>query len=237
MPLPLLEYPIVTGNHLVQGFEGSADSEPKIFTTENLISISEMEDLIGAAYRQIFHEQQFLTCNRQAVLETQLKIGQITVKEFIKGLATSDSFRRLNYEANNNYRFAEICVQRILGRRIYGEREKIAWSIVIATKGLNGFIDELLNSEEYVSNFGDNTVPYQRKRKLRHWSQGEVSFEHMARYGAEYRNQLPRVRTTLPYKYNQFEPIDWNKSWPGLVAAGGVFLALIIIWIAAAGLL
>ena len=33
---------------------------------------------------------------------------------------------------------------------------KLAWSIVLATKGLEGFVDALLNNEEYLSNFGDN---------------------------------------------------------------------------------
>ena len=28
-----------------------------------------------------------------------------------------------------NYRFVEICVQRILGRNVYGDREKLAWSM------------------------------------------------------------------------------------------------------------
>ena len=103
---------------------------------------------------------------------------------------------------------------------------------MLATKGIKGFVDELLSTDEYLDNFGENTVPYQRKRKLSHWAEGEVSFEHMARYGLEYRNQLPRTSTYIPYKYNQFEPIDWKKSWPGLVAVGWVLVALIAIWLA-----
>jgi phycobilisome rod-core linker protein len=62
----------------------------------------------------------------QQTLESQLRSGQISVKEFIKGLATSDSFRRLNFDSNNNYRFAKMCVQRILGRDVYSDREKIS---------------------------------------------------------------------------------------------------------------
>jgi phycobilisome rod-core linker protein len=54
-----------------------------------------------------------------------------------------------------------MCIQRLLGRDVYNEREKIAWSIVLATKGLKGFIDDLLDSPEYLANFGYDTVPYQ----------------------------------------------------------------------------
>ncbi len=191
MPLPLLEYAPSSQNQRVNGFEVPGDEQPRIYTTENLLSASEKDDLILAAYRQIFHEQQMLTSNRQTALESQLKTGQISVKEFIRGLATSDAFRRLNYDANNNYRFVELCVQRILGRNVYSDREKIAWSIVLATKGLQGFIDDLLSSEEYTDSFGENTVPYQRRRILPQRPQGELPFERMARYGTDYRDKLP----------------------------------------------
>ncbi|MBD2357127.1 phycobilisome rod-core linker polypeptide [Tolypothrix sp. FACHB-123] len=198
MSIPLLEYAPSSQNQRVASFEIPGDEQPRIYTTDNLLSATEMDVLILAAYRQIFHEQQMLSCNRQIFLESQLKAGQITVKEFIRGLVLSDSFRRLNYDANNNYRFVELCVQRILGRRIYSDREKLAWSIVLATKGLVGFVQELVNSDEYLDNFGDNTVPYQRRRVLPQRSQGELPFERMARYGTDYRDKLPLV--TVGYK-------------------------------------
>lgn len=122
--------------------------------------------MIRAAYRQIFNEQQQIASHRQIALESQLHAAQITVRDFIRGLVLSDSFRRLNYETNNNYRFVEMSIQRLLGRNVYDNREKLAWSIILATKGLRGFIDELLNSEEYLNNFGFSTVPYQRRRIL-----------------------------------------------------------------------
>lgn len=41
-----------------------------------------------------------------------------------------------------------MCIQRVLGRDIYSEREKLAWSIIIASKGLEAFVDSLLDSDE-----------------------------------------------------------------------------------------
>jgi phycobilisome rod-core linker protein len=192
MTIPLLAYSPTSQNQRVASFEIPGDEQPRIFSAAHLRSASEWNDLIQAAYRQVFNEQQMLSFNRQLLLESKLKAGQITVREFIRGLATSDSFRRMNYDSNDNYRFAQMAVQRLLGRDVYSQREKITFSIVIATKGLHGFIDELLNSEEYRSNFGDNTVPYQRRRILPQRTQGEVTFNHMARYGTAYRNQLPK---------------------------------------------
>ena len=159
MSIPLLTFSPSTQNQRVSGFEISGDDQPRIYTTANLLDPAGMDELIAAAYRQVFHEQQMLSFNRQTFLESQLRSGQITVREFIRGLVTSDVFRTQNYNVNNNYRFVQLCVHRVLGREVYGEREKLAWSIVLATEGLQGFIDALINSEEYLEAFGDDTVP------------------------------------------------------------------------------
>jgi phycobilisome rod-core linker protein len=123
-----------------------------------------MDVLIRAAYRQIFFHA--FAADREPFLESQLRNGQITVREFIRGLCLSDTFTRSFYNLNSNYKFVEHCLNKILGRAPYSEKEKIAWSIVIATKGRAGFIDDLLNSDEYIENFGDSIVPYQRRRVL-----------------------------------------------------------------------
>jgi phycobilisome rod-core linker protein len=106
-------------------------------------------------------------------------------------LLLSDTYRRSFYELNNNYRFVEQTVQRVLGRDVYGEKEKIAWSIVVATKGIVGFVDELLNTEEYLSAFGYDTLPYQRRRVLPSRTEGERPFNIKSpRYDAYHRAKL-----------------------------------------------
>jgi phycobilisome rod-core linker protein len=206
MSIPRLEYAPLSQNHRVAGFEIPGDEHPRIYTTDNLLAASEMDILIVAAYRQIFNEQQMLDSYRQRFLESQLRAGQIMVKDFIRGLLLSDSFRRLIYDSNNNYRFVEICIQRILGRNVYSDREKLSWSIVLATQGLQGLIDNLLNTEEYLSNFGYDTVPYQRRRILPQRTQGELPFARMARYGQEYRDKLPHLLRPIPTGiFDQFE--------------------------------
>ena len=204
MSIPLLAYTPSTQNQRVCGYEIPGDEHPRIYSTENLLSGADMDELIMAAYRQIFHEQQMLTSNRQFFLESQLRAGQITVRQFIQGLATSHVFRLWNYEVNDNYRFVQICFQRILGRDTYNEREKLAWSIVLANSGLQRFVDQLLNSEEYHENFGDYIVPYQRRRILPQQIQGELPFARMARYGKVYRDKLPLPTLLSTIEYNQF---------------------------------
>jgi len=190
MPIPLLDYSPTSQNHRVVGYEISGEEKPIIYSSQNLLSSTEMDVLIDAAYRQIFNEQQMLSSNRQRELESQLRNGQITVRDFIRGLVLSATFQRRNYEVSNNYRFAQMCVQRLLGRDIYQEQEKLALSIVLATSGSQGLVDQLLDSEEYMSNFGYDIVPYQRRRILPQRDMGELPFARMPRYGADHRQVL-----------------------------------------------
>ncbi len=190
MAIPLLTYSLKSQNQRVQGFEVASDEQPRIFSAEDLRSPGEMDDLIQAAYLQVFREQQMLKHNRQTFLESQLRNGQLSVREFIRGLVLSSPFRTYTYNSNSNYRVVELCVQRLLGRDVHGERETQAWSIVLATKGLEGFVFALLNGDEYEANFGDDVVPYQRRRVLPQRSSGEVTHQHMPRYTSDYRIRL-----------------------------------------------
>jgi phycobilisome rod-core linker protein len=199
----------------VSSFEIPGDEQPWIYTTENLLSLSDMDNLIRAAYRQVFNEQQMVQSSRQINLESQLRAGQITVREFIRGLATSDVFRNRNYDTNNNYRFVQMCIQRLLGRDVYNGREKLAWSIVLASEGLKGFIDALINSQEYLTSFGDHTVPYQRRRILPQRDKGELPFARMARYDEFYRAQLPEPTLRRSFGINStMSPTRWAWQKP-----------------------
>ena len=177
MSIPLLKYSLSTQNQRVNSLEYyPGEEQPKIYSLDNLPQAPDMDELIWASYRQIFSEHQILSSVKQPFLESQLRFNQIKVKDFIKGLLLSDGFRYLNYDVNNNYRFVEMCVQRVLGRDIYNNREKLSFSIVIASQGLESFFDLLINSDEYNENFGDNIVPYQRRRIIPQRSKGEVPF-------------------------------------------------------------
>jgi len=205
LAIPLLEYGPKSLNVRVEGYEVGTDEKPVVFTTENLLSSADMDNLIEAAYRQIFFHA--FKWDREKILESQLRNGQLTVRDFIRGLLLSQTFRSSFYEKNSNYRFVEHCVQKILGRDVYSEREKIAWSIVVATKGYQGLIDDLLNSDEYLSNFGYDTVPYQRRRNLPSREAGELPFNIKSpRYDAYHRRQLGFPQIVWQNEVRRFVP-------------------------------
>jgi phycobilisome rod-core linker protein len=193
MTLPLFAYSPSSQNQRVQGFEVPGDEQLQPLALNGSPTQTDIDNIIRAAYRQIFNEQQMIAAHRQVTLESQLRNRQITVRDFIRQLLLSDSFRRLNYDTNNNHRFVELCIQRVLGRSPYNQQEKLAWSIVLATKGLQGFVDELLSTDEYLQAFGDYTVPYQRRRILPQHEIGELPFARMARYDSYHLDQLHRL--------------------------------------------
>ncbi|MGB3207229.1 MAG: phycobilisome rod-core linker polypeptide [Crinalium sp.] len=164
MAIPLLTYKPSSQNQRVSGYEVPNEDTPRTYRLENCYSDTDVEELIWSAYRQVFSEHLLLRSNRQITLETQLKNRAITVRDFIRGLAKSEVYRRLVVESNSNYRVVEITLKRLLGRAPYNKDEEIAWSIKIATLGFDAFVDALINSEEYEANFGENIVPSQRRR-------------------------------------------------------------------------
>nr|AGH27693.1 phycobilisome rod-core linker polypeptide [Neopyropia yezoensis]QFZ67029.1 phycobilisome rod-core linker polypeptide [Neopyropia yezoensis]ULU28993.1 phycobilisome rod-core linker polypeptide [Neopyropia yezoensis] len=208
MSIPLLKYSLSTQNQRVDGYEVSpGEEQPRAYNTDNLPSAVEMDEVIWAAYRQIFSEHQILSSTSDSNLESQLRFNQIRIKDFIRGLILSESFRKLNYDVNNNYRFVEICVQRILGRDVYNEREKLAWSVVIASKGLESFVNMLLDSDEYEENFGDSIVPYQRRRIIAQRSKGEMPFNlKTPRYGADFKEKFGMPQFIWQGPVRQFRP-------------------------------
>lgn len=189
MAIPLLSYSPSSQNTRVASYEVPGDEQPRIFSADDLLSPSDLATLIEAAYRQIFFHA--FAADREPALESQLRSGQITVRDFIGGLLLSDTYKRSFYNLNSNYRFVEQTVQRVLGRDLYNQRESIAWSIVVATKGIKGFVEQLLNSAEYLEAFGDSIVPYQRRRVLPGRSEGEMPFNLKSpRYEEYHRRKL-----------------------------------------------
>ena len=205
MAIPLLSYAPKTQNERIPGYEISGDDQPRIYSAENLLSSGDIDVLIEAAYRQIFFHA--FKADREPFLESQLRYGQITVRDFIRGLLLAETYKNSFYNLNSNYRFVEQTVQRVLGRDTYNDREKMAWAVVIGEKGYVAFIDQLLDSEEYMDNFGYDTVPYQRRRVLPSRDQGEIPFNIQSpRYNEYYRSILGFPQIIWQNQVKKFEP-------------------------------
>ncbi|OUX73271.1 phycobilisome rod-core linker polypeptide CpcG1 (Lrc) [Synechococcus sp. MEDNS5] len=189
MALPLLQYAPTTQNNRVAAIRVASDENQRSRQMDISMDAENLTTVIESAYRQIFFHA--FKSDRETFLESQLRNGQITVRDFIRGLCLSDTFKRSFYNLNSNYKVVRHLVEKVLGRKTHGKSEEIAWSIVIATKGVEGMVDALLDSEEYLNAFGYDTVPYQRNRVLPGRELGETPFNITTpRYDEYYRSIL-----------------------------------------------
>ena len=72
-----------------------SDEGSRAYSLEIADDRDNLDTVVEAAYRQIFFHA-FKT-DRDVNLESQLKDGQITVRDFIRGLVLSDTFKRTFY--------------------------------------------------------------------------------------------------------------------------------------------
>ena len=248
MGLPLLETRPITQNARVRSFLIGNEEEPRRSPEGVKFSRQAMDELIERGYRQIFFHA--FKADRDLVLESRLRRGMITTKEFIRGLLLSSKFRHDFYRCNSNYAIVEQIVGRVLGRSVHGERERIALSILIAEQGLEGFVDHLLDSDEYRTTFGDDEVPYQRSRVLAGRDRGDRPFNQQApRYNAYWRDISALRAPSKPYSADGMAwsgarlspawaggqpPELARKAWLAFAAVGALELLRIVITTAGA---
>ena len=162
-------------------------------------------EIIEKCYRQIYFYA--MSCDRDRFLESQLRSGSISVRDFIRGLLLSDRFYRGYVECNGNDRVVEQVIGRVLGRPIYGPDEVNSWSIVIAEQGFAAFVDAILESSEYFDKFGIDGIPQQVNRILPGRSQGEMPiYQRLPRYGESWRDRL--IRDQLMISIDAFNKIS-----------------------------
>ena len=247
MPLPVLATKPLTNSARVSSFLAAGEESPRQSDTTCLVRDPAATDaVIEQAYRQIYFHA--FKVDRDAVLESQLRSGQISTRDFIRQLLLSEKFQRDFYRCNSNYRVVEQVVGRVFGRPVHGQAEQIAWSIVIAEQGLPKFVDALLNSDEYRDNFGDNLVPFQRSRVLPGQAVGTMPFNQQApRYNSYWREAMNRRAPSgesNPWSdgggwarpaWLEGQPTPRVQAiWQYTVATGGFVLTGLVIWIAAA---
>jgi phycobilisome rod-core linker protein len=249
MALPLLKVAPVTQNARVKSFPVGGDESPRLSPLDLGKSTAASDALIAQAYRQIYFHA--FKVDRDPALESQLRSGQITVRDFIRGLLLSQKFRNDFYRCNSNYRMVDQIVGRVLGRSVHGDRERIALSILLAQQGLTGLVDHLLNSREYLEAFGLDQVPHQRSRVLPGQARGVRPFNQQApRYDAYWREasarRAPAGRGTawtpagmggvsLPRpKWLEDAPSPLaRRLWQGVVTIGGFGLTAFVLYVAA----
>ncbi len=132
-----------------------------VAATSDKVSV---ETIIGAAYRQVFERniEPYIAQNEFSGLESKLGNGEISVKEFIEGLGNSQLYLKEFYTPYPNTKVIELGTKHFLGRAPLDQAEIRKYNQLLATQGLRAFIGALVDSQEYLQAFSEDTVPYNR---------------------------------------------------------------------------
>lgn len=139
----------------------SQESEAPI----ELVPGADSEDkelIIRAVYKQVLGNAYVMDSERQLIAESQFKLGEISVREFVRSIAKSDLYRTRFFDACSRYRYIELAFRHLLGRAPSDFEEMRRHAERLDATGYDSDIDSFLDSDEYQNKFGEWTVPYQR---------------------------------------------------------------------------
>ena len=127
-------------------------------------SAAALERVIIAAYRQVLGNLPPTDNQRETSLEVRLMNGEITVRDFVNGLAKSDFYKANFFHAVGAQRGIELNFKHLLGRAPLNQAEVQASIKLQAEEGFDALIDSLTDSAEYTEVFGSDIVPYDRSQ-------------------------------------------------------------------------
>ena len=121
-----------------------------------------LNEVIAAAYRQVFGNAHVMDFERSVELEAQLRDGRLTVREFIKGLAKSSFYKSRFFSSVAPQRGIELNYKHLLGRAPESQAEISTKIALMSEHGHDAVIDSIVDSAEYLEVFGSDIVPYAR---------------------------------------------------------------------------
>lgn len=173
------------GLQLPQIYALASERRPK-FVMKPGLSALEKNEVIKAAYRQVF-ERDITRAYSLGLsdLESKVKNGDISMKEFIRRLAKSPLYRKNFFEPYINSRALELAFRHILGRGPGSREEVQKYFSIVSSGGLAALVDALVDSKEYADYFGEETVPYlrglgQEAQECRNWGPQQDLFKYSA---------------------------------------------------------
>jgi phycoerythrin-associated linker protein len=123
-------------------------------------SEDDLQTVIRAAYRQVLGNHHVMESQRVTSAESQLRNGDITVREFVRQVALSPFYQSLFFDDVSAYRFVELSCKHLLGRAPRDQAEISEHVERYNTAGYEAEISSFVDSDEYFANFGENTVPF-----------------------------------------------------------------------------
>ncbi|MEM6256453.1 MAG: phycobilisome rod-core linker polypeptide [Cyanobacteria bacterium P01_D01_bin.156] len=123
-------------------------------------SEEDLQVVIRAVYKQVLGNAHVLESQRLTSAESMLRNGEITVRGFVRAVATSDMYKARYFDSSSSYRSIELNFKHLLGRAPQDQAEISEHVQTYNESGYDTDIDSYLGSDEYLAAFGENVVPY-----------------------------------------------------------------------------
>jgi phycobilisome core-membrane linker protein len=132
----------------------------KLTTTDPL----ETGALVRAAYRQVFERDMdaYVATSQFSQYTSKLLNEEITVKEFILAIGTSELYTKEFYAPFPNTKVIELGTKHFLGRAPLDQAEIRKYNLILANSGIKAMVSGMVNSMEFLEAFGEDVVPYNR---------------------------------------------------------------------------
>nr|YP_009297728.1 phycobilisome core-membrane linker protein [Kumanoa americana]AOM67462.1 phycobilisome core-membrane linker protein [Kumanoa americana] len=219
------EFTDVQGLRLPQVYSQAGNLLPK-FVMKTTLSADEKNTVIRACYRQVFERDINKAYSLSfSILESQVRNGQLSIKEFIRGLGKSEIYRKQFFEPFVNSRTLELAFRHFLGRGPSSLAEFQKFFSILSDQGLAGLVDSLLNLQEYSDYFGEETVPYLRglgeeAQECRNWGPQIDLFK----YSAPFRKTPQFIELFGDYKQKLPDQHPYGRgNDPLLIQFGAIF--------------
>lgn len=136
-----------------------------VYTPNPVISGTEDKDILcNMVWKQVFGNAYVMESEREEgyVYESMYRAGQISLKEFVRGIALTETYRRRFFECCGPYRAVELNFKHLLGRGPNSKEEVSQHVQRIANEGYEAEINSYVDSEEYDEAFGEDFVPHMK---------------------------------------------------------------------------
>ena len=172
--------------------------------------------VITAAYRQVFGNVQPMESEKLGSAESRRRKGEIEVRDFVRELAKSAFYRSRYFDAVGPHRSVELSFKHILGRAPQNEAEITEHVARVAADGFNADIDSLIDSAEYNTVFGTDTVPYARSWNSKP-GQPQSAFNRIAALEQNFAGSDTAIGTRSQLMYSLVKSIGNTIKFPSQV--------------------
>lgn len=125
---------------------------------------ADLKIVIQAVYKQVLGNKHLMESELLELenAESLLRNGDITVRGFVRIIGQSELYRSLFFETSSQYRFIELNTKHFLGRAPIDQAEISRHVQIYNEFGYEAEIDSYLDSDEYLSSFGEYIAPFPR---------------------------------------------------------------------------